>query len=193
MTEFSTHDRGRKHRVATYHLDVQFAFRVVNWGQRLQEGKHDWLGAGPAADQQANFHPLFIPHSPQLGVNVCPVPAEGAKCSQMSTTFIYCTQSVSQNDATHLDELQEFLSALKQTSVVTSHWLTVPFSLCELHGGQVVHDCDVDEALGILHDTEDGLEILSPASCTEGWWGTLTEWAETTEIENRCLFRNESF
>lgn len=51
----------------------------------------------------------------------------------------------------------------------------------ELHGGQVVHDSDVDEALGILHDTEDGLEVLSPAGCTEGWRGTLTEREETTE------------
>lgn len=47
--------------------------------------------------------------------------------------------------------------------------------MCELHGGQVVHDSYVDEALGILHDTEDGLEVLSPASWTEGWRGTLTE------------------
>lgn len=47
--------------------------------------------------------------------------------------------------------------------------------MCELHGGKVVHDSNVDEALGILHDTEDGLEVLSPASWTEGWRGTLTE------------------
>lgn len=47
--------------------------------------------------------------------------------------------------------------------------------MCELHGGQVVHDSDVDETLGIVHDAEDGLEVLSPASCTEGWRRTLTE------------------
>lgn len=45
----------------------------------------------------------------------------------------------------------------------------------ELHRGQVVHDGDVNEAPGILHDAEDGLEVLSPASCTEGRGGTLSE------------------
>lgn len=71
-----------KGREATYHLDVQFAFKVVNGGQRLEEGKHEWLGAGPAADQQANLYPLFVRHPPQLGINVCPVPAEGASYPQ---------------------------------------------------------------------------------------------------------------
>lgn len=52
---------------------------------------------------------------------------------------------------------------------------TVPSGMGELHGGQVVHDSDVDEAVGVVHDAEDGLEVLSPASCTEGWRGTLTE------------------
>lgn len=65
-------------RIATYHLDVQFAFRVVNGGQRLQEGYHDRLGAGPAADEQANFDLLFIGHLPQLAVYLCPVPGEVA-------------------------------------------------------------------------------------------------------------------
>lgn len=62
----------------TYHLDVQFASEVVNRGQRFEEGKHERLGAGPAADQQADFDPPFVRHPPQLGVNVCPVPAGGA-------------------------------------------------------------------------------------------------------------------
>lgn len=61
-------------REATYHLDVQFAFRVVNGGQRLEEGKHEWLGAGPAADQEANLDPLFVRQPPQLGIDVGPVP-----------------------------------------------------------------------------------------------------------------------
>lgn len=76
----TTHDHGQKHRRDTYHLDVQFAFRVVNRGQRFQEGKHDRLGASPAANQQANFYLLFVAHSPQLGVNVCPIPAEVVTC-----------------------------------------------------------------------------------------------------------------
>lgn len=45
----------------------------------------------------------------------------------------------------------------------------------KLHGGQVVHDSDVDEALGILHHAEDGLKVWSPAGCTEGRRGTLPE------------------
>lgn len=55
-----------------------------------------------------------------------------------------------------------------------------PFRVGELHRGQIVHDSDVNEALGVLHDAEDGLEVLSPASCTQGWRGTLSE------MGNRC-------
>lgn len=51
----------------------------------------------------------------------------------------------------------------------------VPFRVRELHGGEVVHDGDVNEAPGVLHDAEDGLEVLSPASCTERWRGALSE------------------
>lgn len=93
----STRDHGqvcfyiKKPQRATYHLDVQFALGVVNWGQRLQEGKHDRLGAGPAADQQAHFDPLLVPHSSQLCVDVCPVPAEGATC----TVWITLTMRIS--------------------------------------------------------------------------------------------------
>lgn len=65
-------------RRATHHLDVQFAFWVVNGGQRLQERKHDRLAAGPAADQQPDLDALFIRDASQLSVNVGPVPAEGA-------------------------------------------------------------------------------------------------------------------
>lgn len=65
-------------RELTHHLDVQFVFRLVQRGQRLQEGKHDRLAVGPAADQQANFYALLVPDSPQLTVNVSPIPAEGA-------------------------------------------------------------------------------------------------------------------
>lgn len=36
----------------------------------------------------------------------------------------------------------------------------------KLHGGQVVHDSDVDKALSILHHTEDGLKVWSPAGRT---------------------------
>lgn len=45
----------------------------------------------------------------------------------------------------------------------------------KLHGGQVVHDCDVDEAMGIVHHTEDGLKVGSPARRTQGWRGALGE------------------
>lgn len=68
----------RPGRELTHHLDVQFVFRLVQQGQRLQEGKHDRLAVGPAADQQANLYALLVPDSPQLSVNVSPVPAEGA-------------------------------------------------------------------------------------------------------------------
>lgn len=45
----------------------------------------------------------------------------------------------------------------------------------KLHSGQVVHDSDVDEALGVLHDAEDGLKVWSPAGCTEGRRGALRD------------------
>lgn len=45
----------------------------------------------------------------------------------------------------------------------------------ELHGGQVVHDSDVDEAVGVLHDAEDGLKVGSPASGAQGRRRTLTQ------------------
>lgn len=64
--------------------------------------------------------------------------------------------------------------AVRGFLVNTSPWTTVPFRMWELHGGKVAHDSNVDEALGILHDAEDGLEVLSPACCTERWRGTLT-------------------
>lgn len=50
----------------------------------------------------------------------------------------------------------------------------VLFRTCELRGGQVVHDGDVDELLCVLHHTEDGLKVRSPARCTERRRGTLT-------------------
>lgn len=50
-----------------------------------------------------------------------------------------------------------------------------PFVVGELHGGQVVHHRDVDEAVGVLHHAEDGLEVRSPASCTQGRRRTLTK------------------
>lgn len=68
----------RPARELTHHLDVQFVFRLVQRGQRLQEGKHDRLAVGPAADQQANLYALLVPDSPQLSVNVSPIPAGGA-------------------------------------------------------------------------------------------------------------------
>lgn len=45
----------------------------------------------------------------------------------------------------------------------------------ELHGGQVVHDGDVDEAVGVLHDAEDGLKVWSPASGAQRGRRTLTQ------------------
>lgn len=63
---------------ATHHLDVEVILGVINRGQRLQERKHDWLCAVPAADQQPHFNPLLICNSSQLRVDVRPVPAEGA-------------------------------------------------------------------------------------------------------------------
>lgn len=67
---------------------------------------------------------------------------------------------------------------------------TAPFGMWELHGGQVVHDSDVDEALGVLHDTEDGLKVWGPASCTEGWRGTLTERRRAAPVRGLLIFSN---
>lgn len=52
----------------------------------------------------------------------------------------------------------------------------------ELHGGQVVHDRDIDETPGIVHHVEQGLQIRGAATGTQ-WWGcTLRE-----KGQSRCV------
>ena len=42
-----------------------------------------------------------------------------------------------------------------------------PFGIRELHGGQVVHDSDVDKLMGVLDHAEDGFQVLGPAVSTQ--------------------------
>lgn len=48
-----------------------------------------------------------------------------------------------------------------------------PLGFCKIHGGEVIHDGNVDEALGLRDDAEDSLQVQSPGGRTEWWWGTL--------------------
>lgn len=43
----------------------------------------------------------------------------------------------------------------------------------ELHGGQVVHDGNVDKALRIFNDADDGVQVLGPAFGAEARWRAL--------------------
>lgn len=48
-----------------------------------------------------------------------------------------------------------------------------PLGFGKIHGGGVIHDGNVDEALGLRDDGEDSLQVQSPGGRTERWWGTL--------------------
>lgn len=43
----------------------------------------------------------------------------------------------------------------------------------ELHGGQVVHDCNVDEAAGVVYHVEQSLQVWGTATRTQRWGCTL--------------------
>lgn len=43
----------------------------------------------------------------------------------------------------------------------------------ELHGGQVVHDCNVDEAAGVVYHVEQSLQVWGAATWTQRWGCTL--------------------
>uniref|UniRef100_A0A8C9P1D0 non-specific serine/threonine protein kinase n=1 Tax=Spermophilus dauricus TaxID=99837 RepID=A0A8C9P1D0_SPEDA len=49
----------------------------------------------------------------------------------------------------------------------------LPARVGELHGGQVVHDRDVDETPGVVHHVEQGLQVWGAATWTQGWGCTL--------------------
>lgn len=49
----------------------------------------------------------------------------------------------------------------------------VPAWVGELHDGQVVHDCDVDETPGVVHHVEQGLQVWGAATRTQRWGCTL--------------------
>lgn len=46
----------------------------------------------------------------------------------------------------------------------------VPAWMGELHGGQVVHNRNVDEASGIVHHVEQSLQVWGAATWAQ-WWG----------------------
>lgn len=46
----------------------------------------------------------------------------------------------------------------------------LPAWVGELHGGQVVHHCDIDETPGIVYHVEQGLQVWGTATWTQ-WWG----------------------
>lgn len=48
-----------------------------------------------------------------------------------------------------------------------------PLGFCKIHSGEVLHDSNVDEVLGLRDDGEDSLQVQSPGGRTERWWGTL--------------------
>lgn len=59
------------------------------------------------------------------------------------------------------------------TPWLPAHPPAVPARVGELHGGQVVHDCDVDEAPSIVHHVEQSIQVWGAATRTQRWGCTL--------------------